>query len=250
MLHSVRAAILATDMTRHFGLVEDCRSLVTALLKKARASADHGASPNPASPPDTSTPRKPHPYVRARAPSEPASPAKQLLSYSIQEASRAAPRAPKDSRMLTQALSPSACLQHTAAGTTEAAAPPQPGTQNGRQRLHVRRSPSMSDGLLDSTQRQTLIEILLHTVDVFNPVLPWPMCKKWSDLMNTESFLQGDREKELGLPVSPNMDRASTDQRQVSLDFGNIIIRPLFSEVVSLLPVDDTLLQSLDSNLQ
>ncbi|KAJ1733724.1 hypothetical protein LPJ61_001415, partial [Coemansia biformis] len=36
MLFSIRSAILATDMTRHFGVVEDCRSLVSVLLKKAR----------------------------------------------------------------------------------------------------------------------------------------------------------------------------------------------------------------------
>ncbi|KAI8324691.1 HD-domain/PDEase-like protein, partial [Martensiomyces pterosporus] len=108
---------------------------------------------------------------------------------------------------------------------------------------------SMCDALLDSTQRQSLIGILLHAVDVFNPVLPWPMCKKWSDLMNTESFNQGDLEKKLSLPVSPNMDRETTDQRQVSLDFGNIIIRPFFLELVSLFPVEDALLPSLDRNL-
>ncbi|KAJ2713460.1 hypothetical protein H4R19_002241 [Coemansia spiralis] len=231
MLFSVRAAIMATDMTRHFGLVEDCRALVAALLKKARVLGERSPSPRPANPPETAPSRPPRPYVRVRAPSEPASPMKQLLSYSIQEASRSTAAA-------------------AAEAATETATPAGTGAQGGIRRLHLRRSASMSDGLLDSTQRQTLINILLHTVDVFNPVLPWPMCKKWSDLMNAESFHQGDREKELGLPVSPNMDRVSTDQRQVSLDFGNIIIRPFFSEVVSLFPVDDALLPSLESNLQ
>ncbi|KAJ2617270.1 hypothetical protein H4S08_000371, partial [Coemansia sp. RSA 1365] len=108
----------------------------------------------------------------------------------------------------------------------------------------------MSDALLDSTQRQSLINVLLHAVDVFNPVLPWLICKKWSDLMNCESFGQGDLEKKLLLPVSPNMDRDTTDQRQVSLDFGNIIIRPFFSVLVSLFPVDDVLLPALELNMQ
>ncbi|KAJ1942757.1 hypothetical protein FBU59_003108 [Linderina macrospora] len=108
----------------------------------------------------------------------------------------------------------------------------------------------MCDALLDSTQRQSLVNILLHAVDIFNPVLPWTMCKKWSDLMNIESFNQGDLEKKMSLPVSPNMDRNTTDQRQVSLDFGNIIIRPFFIELVSLFPVDDRLLPSLDKNLK
>ncbi|KAI9502773.1 hypothetical protein BX070DRAFT_192318, partial [Coemansia spiralis] len=123
-------------------------------------------------------------------------------------------------------------------------------TLRATRRLNVRRSISMSDALLDSSQRQSLIGIILHAVDVFNPVLPWPMCKKWSDLMNVESFRQGELEKALSLPISPNMDRETTDQRQVSLDFGNIIIRPFFTELVSLFPVEDLLLPALEENLQ
>ncbi|KAJ2401997.1 hypothetical protein GGI23_001024 [Coemansia sp. RSA 2559] len=119
-----------------------------------------------------------------------------------------------------------------------------------KRRLQVRRSISMSDALLDSSQRQILIGILLHAVDIFNPVLPWSMCKKWSDLMNAESFCQGELEKTLSLPVSPNMDRETADQRQVSLDFGSIIVRPFLTEVVSLFPVDDALLPALEANLQ
>ncbi|KAJ1724650.1 hypothetical protein LPJ61_005715, partial [Coemansia biformis] len=187
----------------------------------------------------------------------PTAPMKQLLSYSIQEASRTAARLSPVPRKHSPALSASARPQHAEAGTrsigsaSPASATSTPtGAQSRIKRLHIRRSASMSDGLLDSTQRQTLINILLHAVDVFNPVLPWPMCKKWSDLMNAESFLQGDREKQLSLPVSPNMDRNSTDQRQVSLDFGNIIIRPFFAELVSLFPVDDTLLPALEANMQ
>ncbi|KAJ2783318.1 hypothetical protein H4R18_001764 [Coemansia javaensis] len=231
MLFSVRAAILSTDMARHFALVEDCRALVSALLKKVTRFT--GQEPSEQQP---QQPQPPRLHGRVRSPSEPTVSMKQLLSYTIQEASRSAAASPTDAR----ARSPA----DARAKRSSPARPPRAARQ------HMRRSESISDGLLDSTQRQTLVNILLHAVDVFNPVLPWHMCKKWSDVMNAESFRQGDLEKKLSLPVSPNMDRDTTDQRQVSLDFGNIIIRPFFSELVSLFPVDDTLLPSLEANLQ
>ncbi|KAJ2643980.1 hypothetical protein GGF44_000893 [Coemansia sp. RSA 1694] len=264
MMYSIRAAILSTDMSRHFSVVEECKELVSLLSKKARRISEHeayqkecqaeaGATTGDSSQNSgkQSTPQSPlsssnspsrlslaKSVLRGRSPSEPAAPLKALLSYSLQSAKVSPLRAE---------LSPASSPQPTAAASTSV----NNGARNGRsRRMQVRRSVSMYDALLDSTQRQRLIGILLHAVDVFNPVLPWPMCKKWSDLMNIESFNQGEMEKKLSLPVSPNMDRTTTDQRQVSLDFGNIIIRPFFSELVSLFPVEDGLLPALESNLQ
>ncbi|KAJ2747968.1 hypothetical protein GGI20_000055 [Coemansia sp. BCRC 34301] len=264
MMYSIRAAILSTDMSRHFSVVEECKVLVSLLSKKARRISEHeayqkecqaeaGATPGdgshssnrqsePQSPlSSTNSPSRlslAKSILRGRSPSEPATPLKALFSYSLQSA--------KVSPLRTE-LSPSNSPQPTAAVGTNTSN----GSRNGKsRRMQVRRSVSMYDALLDSTQRQCLIGILLHAVDVFNPVLPWPMCKKWSDLMNIESFNQGEMEKKLSLPVSPNMDHTTTDQRQVSLDFGNIIIRPFFSELVSLFPVEDELLPALESNLQ
>ncbi|KAJ2308116.1 hypothetical protein IWW54_004170, partial [Coemansia sp. RSA 2705] len=271
MLFSIRCAILHTDMTRHFDVVEDCKALVSKLAKKARQltaketsrrehppNAVKGESWEPVSPPltaaNSSGLRPPKSQPRERSPSEPAMHRKALLAYSLRDASRGivtslqatpldAPSTPVHSK-LTGVKPDSDSSPSSNSGATS------PTTQRRIKRMHVRRSISMSDALLDSTQRQSLINILLHAVDVFNPVLPWPMCKKWSDLMNAESFHQGDLEKQLSLPLSPNMDRDTTDQRQVSLDFGNIIIRPFFTELVSLFPMDDVLLPTLETNLQ
>ncbi|KAJ2440665.1 hypothetical protein GGI03_008544, partial [Coemansia sp. RSA 2337] len=188
--------------------------------------------------------------LRGRSPSEPATPLKSLFSYSLQSAKVSPLRSESRKESSTDSSTTSSPKPATTASTSTSTSATN-GAKNGKpRRMQVRRSVSMYDALLDSTQRQRLIGILLHAVDVFNPVLPWPMCKKWSDLMNIESFNQGETEKKLSLPVSPNMDRTTTDQRQVSLDFGNIIIRPFFSELVSLFPVDDELLPALESNLQ
>ncbi|KAJ2818418.1 hypothetical protein IWW50_005828, partial [Coemansia erecta] len=260
MLFSIRCAILNTDMTRHFDVVEECKVLVSTLARKARKFSDNTPSStvtanmaSEANSSHTGNLRPPKSQPRKRSPSTPAMHRKTLLTYSFKDASQGIatapqptpqdiPGAPEHSKQLQSNTSDSNSI-----GSSDAAAS---AVRSRISRMHVRRSTSMSDALLDSTQRQSLINILLHAVDVLNPVLPWPMCKKWSDLMNAESFHQGDIEKQMSLPLSPNMDRDTTDQRQVSLDFGNIIIRPFFTEMVPLFPVDDMLLPALESNMQ
>ncbi|KAJ2072366.1 hypothetical protein GGI16_009014, partial [Coemansia sp. S142-1] len=259
MMYSIRTAILSTDMSRHFSLVEECKVLVSLLSKKARRISEHEAyqkecqaeaSATPAeassgngketaaqlSPGATNSPSRlslAKSVLRGRSPSEPATPLKSLFSYSLQSAKVSPLRSESRKESSTDSSTTSSPKPATTASTSTNTSATN-GAKNGKpRRMQVRRSVSMYDALLDSTQRQRLIGILLHAVDVFNPVLPWPMCKKWSDLMNIESFNQGETEKKLSLPVSPNMDRTTTDQRQVSLDFGNIIIRPFFSELVS-----------------
>ncbi|KAJ1901163.1 hypothetical protein LPJ66_000982 [Kickxella alabastrina] len=282
MMNSILSAILHTDMSRHFNSAEECKVIVSVLSNKARRISEHEAyqkeclvdpllqHSNPEQPttsPETSTPYEPTPspninrlktsghVIRCRSPSEPPAPTKSLYSYSLlnpastpSTTSAAGTLTPKSS---IEDLDASAQMHLAESPTAGIGSLGMSRAMRGKgRRLQVRRSVSMRDALLDSTQRQTLINILLHAVDVFNPVLPWDMCKKWSDLMNAESFHQGDTEKKLGLPVSPNMDRTCTDQRQVSLDFGNIIIRPFFTELVSIFPVEDELLSALKANLQ
>ncbi|KAJ2871610.1 hypothetical protein FB639_004452, partial [Coemansia asiatica] len=272
IMYSIKTAILHTDMSRHFDIVEQCKVLVSQLSKKARRISEHeayqrdcGIDPLSHHPEQcsaasgTSSPvdkahssvhlRIPKQITRARSPSEPPAPTKSLFAYSLlNPVSTISPPSGKTDEASSTGIAPNH-LSLPNSGVEELGKASGARGSKGR-RMQVRRSVSMRDALLDSSQRQCLINILLHAVDVFNPVLPWNMCKKWSDLMNVESFHQGDLEKRLKLPVSPNMDRECTDQRQVSLDFGNIIIRPFFSELVSIFPAEDILLPSLETNMQ
>lgn len=54
--------------------------------------------------------------------------------------------------------------------------------------------------------------------------------------MIQEFFAQGEKEKEEGLPVSPNMDAATTQPARVSLNFIDFIVAPLFVALTTLLP--------------
>ena len=38
--------------------------------------------------------------------------------------------------------------------------------------------------------RQLLLNAILHMADISNPCRPWGLCKKWSDMVVEEFFLQ------------------------------------------------------------
>lgn len=75
-------------------------------------------------------------------------------------------------------------------------------------------------------ERTLLLKSILHSADISNPAKPWRVSKAWSDLVLEEFFLQGDREKKEGLPVSMNCDRDTTHQDELSLNFADFIIVP------------------------
>ncbi|KAI7828178.1 hypothetical protein BC939DRAFT_394428 [Gamsiella multidivaricata] len=101
---------------------------------------------------------------------------------------------------------------------------------------------------LSVEQRQSLCNCLLHAADISNAVKPWTVCKRWSDLVVQEFFRQGDIEKAQDLPVSPNMDRDQHNQPQISLGFGDFVVQPYFEALVDLLPAASPVLKSLASN--
>lgn len=52
-----------------------------------------------------------------------------------------------------------------------------------------------------------ILQALLHAADISNPTRPWDLCYKWTNLVIEEFFAQGDKEREMGLPISNLCDR-------------------------------------------
>ncbi|KAG0283380.1 hypothetical protein BGZ96_012263 [Linnemannia gamsii] len=96
--------------------------------------------------------------------------------------------------------------------------------------------------------RQNLSNCLLHAADISNAVKPWDLCKRWSDLVVQEFFRQGDIEKAQHLPISPNMDRDQHNQPQISLGFGDFVVQPYFESFVEFLPEASPFLVALRNN--
>ena len=58
---------------------------------------------------------------------------------------------------------------------------------------------------------------MVHCADLSNPTKPLSLYKIWVDRIMAEFFLQGDREREQGLDISPMCDRhnATIEKSQV-----------------------------------
>jgi len=69
-------------------------------------------------------------------------------------------------------------------------------------------------------------------------------------LVVQEFFLQGDEEKKLGLAVSPNMDRGTSDQYQISIGFIEFLTKPFFEALAELLPAIQEMVDHMASNCE
>jgi high affinity cGMP-specific 3',5'-cyclic phosphodiesterase 9 len=102
--------------------------------------------------------------------------------------------------------------------------------------------------ILKSKIRITLLKVMVHSADISNPTKDWEVSKEWSERVSKEFFAQGDAERKLGLPVSANMDRDTTNKAKLSLGFIDFIVAPLFTNVVKLLPAGSVAIESMASN--
>ncbi len=84
--------------------------------------------------------------------------------------------------------------------------------------------------------RMLVLNIMLHSADISNPTKPWAIATRWSDYIVEEFFNQGDIEQSMGLPVSPNCNRDTTDTTAIPLNFIDFIVAPIFVSLRQLLP--------------
>jgi hypothetical protein len=79
--------------------------------------------------------------------------------------------------------------------------------------------------------------------------LPSPLHKKWVNRLETEFFLQGDKERGLGVSVSPLMDRKRPALSVSQKAFFKAVTIPLFKRLTDLLPKTQTLLVGCQRNM-
>ena len=74
--------------------------------------------------------------------------------------------------------------------------------------------------------KSKILNLVLHCCDISHPSKDWDLHSHWTKLLLDEFFLQGDKEKQLGLPVSPLCDRATTlvPQSQIGKDVQKFIL--------------------------
>ncbi|KAG0210920.1 High affinity cAMP-specific and IBMX-insensitive 3',5'-cyclic phosphodiesterase 9A [Mortierella sp. GBA30] len=247
MKEAMIKAILATDMSFHYDMLNNLNTLIEATttpLSSSASGSDSETDPESdcAELDSQSSPPPPtQPSIRLREPTSPVSAEQRKqktvsISFPLSTASEPStpdPTGDADSRRhRRQSSSDSACSQDSADYSLASS------------QILGNRSPAD----LTPELRQNLCNCLLHAADISNAVKPWTVCKRWSDLVVQEFFRQGDIEKAQGLPVSPNMDRDQHNQPQISLGFGDFVVQPYFEAFVELLPDASPVLTSLANN--
>ena len=70
----------------------------------------------------------------------------------------------------------------------------------------------------------------LHAADISNPAKPRFLQLQWTERVMAEFFLQGDKEKALGISVSAFMDRDKPTVAQCQMGFISVLVKPLYAE--------------------
>ncbi|KAJ3286403.1 hypothetical protein HK104_009056 [Borealophlyctis nickersoniae] len=82
---------------------------------------------------------------------------------------------------------------------------------------------------LDTVEnRLTVMEIALKCADLTNPSKTFALSSKWTEVVMEEFYRQGDQERELGMPISQFMDRATTNVPKCQIGFIDILVAPLY----------------------
>ncbi|XP_071444616.1 3',5'-cyclic-AMP phosphodiesterase-like isoform X2 [Hetaerina americana] len=104
--------------------------------------------------------------------------------------------------------------------------------------------------LLDNyTDRIQVLQNLVHCADLSNPTKPLELYKQWVSLIMEEFFLQGDREREQSMDISPMCDRHSATIEKSQVGFIDYIVHPLWETWADLVHPDaQDILDTLEEN--
>ena len=110
---------------------------------------------------------------------------------------------------------------------------------------------TVKDHILKNNEMQQLIlSECVHSSDLSAPAKSTEICDKMLELVYIEFFNQGDKEKELGLPVSMLCDRTNTNINKSQVGFIKFVVRPQFIMIGNLIPEIKEYLDNIEKNLK
>eukprot|EP00873_Tetraselmis_striata_P019901 jgi/Tetstr1/440165/TSEL_028521.t1 len=103
---------------------------------------------------------------------------------------------------------------------------------------------------LDDSQKVLVLQVALKIADIGHCALPMAQHREWCLLLQEEMFRQGDREKRMGMPTSPLMDRdrPGVFSAKSQVGFFDVIVLPLYRAFVDVFPECQPLLQQAELN--
>ncbi|KAL7528319.1 hypothetical protein ACHAWF_002518 [Thalassiosira exigua] len=92
---------------------------------------------------------------------------------------------------------------------------------------------------------------ILHAADISGSAKSERLVVYWADSVLEEFFAQGDKEKEMNLPISPLCDRETVTRHDSQIGFVTHMVRPTFELLAKLIPrVKEDVLPSVANTLE
>jgi len=110
--------------------------------------------------------------------------------------------------------------------------------------------PNVEELLRSQDGRNLFGKMLLHLADLGNLTKPYKVCEIWSRQCLQELFQQGDKEREMGLPVGHLNDRHAINVPLSQVCISEFLIAPFAVAVVNIVPPYDASVQQLACNVR
>ena len=104
------------------------------------------------------------------------------------------------------------------------------------------------EGIKKTEMQQKFMDLIIHVCDISNPTKPYEIYSIWAERVMNEFYLQGDKEKDLGIPVSFLCDRNTTTIPQGQLGFIEGVVLPFYSIFVEFFPGLEFTIDNLINN--
>jgi len=98
--------------------------------------------------------------------------------------------------------------------------------------------------------RLLIRNLFLHVADISNSLKPFVICSKWASVVLDEFFLQGDKEKELGIPVQMLNDRDKVNRPFSQIGFIEFIVSPLLFAATRVFPPLAPMTETMAANVR
>lgn len=118
--------------------------------------------------------------------------------------------------------------------------------KNGKNADLIFSGSNASDGL--PQLQQDFCSLILHFSDIANPAKPFDVYKHWMNTVMEEFFLQGDKEKSLGMPPSFLCDRETVTIEGSQIGFIDGIVLPFAIPIIEIFPDLDFFTNNLKEN--
>ena len=98
-------------------------------------------------------------------------------------------------------------------------------------------------------EQEDLFDFIVHASDIAHNAKEFHISLKWVELLSNEFWGQGDKEKELGIPISFLCDRKDINVPKSQVGFIKAFICPVFELLKDIFPTLDFFLDNANQNL-